>query len=183
MNKHVTLVVTALLMAATAQTAGATGWGIGAFGGISIPVAQDDAEQGTVFGAQLRLSVGGLIGIEPNITYFRNGDWELEGEDDQTFDGSKFYSIGVNVVLGSVGPPTGMRVFFLAGGKYFNEDNDFRDFSASKLGWNAGAGVEVGLGSIGVEARAEGNLMPLDDGGSRKWVHLRAGLNYYFGLM
>ncbi|HUU46634.1 MAG TPA: outer membrane beta-barrel protein [Acidobacteriota bacterium] len=182
MKRQMTWVAAAVLLAAWASTAGATGWGIGGFGGISIPIVQDDAEQGTIYGAQLRLSVGGLLGIEPNVMYFRNGDWELDAVPGEVYDGSKFYAIGVNVILGSAGPPTGFRMFGLAGGKYYNEDNDYRDFSSSKLGWNAGVGLEIGLGTVGVEARAEGNIMPLDGGGSRKWVHLRAGLNYYFGI-
>ena len=159
----------------------ATGWGIGGFGGVSIPIAQDDASNGTVFGAHLKLSLGGMLGIEPNVTYFKNGDWEIDELPGETFEGSKITAVGVNLILGGAGPATGFRFFPFAGVKYYNEKNDFRDFSDGKLGFNGGLGFEIGAGSVGIEARASGEILPLDNDGSRKWVHVRGGLNYYFG--
>ncbi|MBI3873272.1 MAG: hypothetical protein HY304_09375, partial [candidate division Zixibacteria bacterium] len=143
----------------------------------------DDAAKGVVFGGQLRLSLGGMFGLEPNFTYFRNGDWTTNGAPGETFSGSKFTSLGVNVILGGAGPVKGFRFFPFVGGRYYSEKNDFRDFSKAKLGWDGGLGFEIGAGTIGIEARACGELMPLDGGGSRKWVHVRGGLNYYFGIM
>ena len=34
-----------------------------------------------------------------------------------------------------------------------------------------------------IEARGSGELMKLKNKGSRKWAHVTAGLNYYFGIM
>lgn len=172
----------ALALCLTASGAHATGWGVGGFAGVSIPVAQDDASNGIVFGGHLKLSLGGMLGIEPNVTYFKNGDWEVDELPGQTFEGSKITSVGVNLILGGAGPATGFRFFPFAGVKYFNEKNDFRDFSDGTLGFNGGLGFEIGAGSLGIEARASGEILPLDNDGSRKWVHVRGGLNYYFGV-
>lgn len=172
----------ALALCLTASGAHATGWGVGGFAGVSIPVAQDDASNGMVIGGHLRLSLGGMLGIEPNVTYFKNGDWEIDELPGQTFEGSKITSVGVNLILGGAGPATGFRFFPFAGVKYFNEKNDFRDFSDGTLGFNGGLGFEIGAGSLGIEARASGEILPLDNDGSRKWVHVRGGLNYYFGV-
>ncbi|MEW5702402.1 MAG: hypothetical protein AB1792_09255 [Candidatus Zixiibacteriota bacterium] len=172
----------AVLILGTAGVANATGWGVGGFGGVTIPLVQDDATRGTLYGAHLRLSIGGMLGIEPNFIYFKNGDWEIDDAPGETFDGSKFTSVGVNLILGAAGPVTGFRFFPFAGAKYYNEKNDFRDFSDSHIGWCAGMGLEIGAGSLGIDIRASGEVLPLDGGGSRKWAHIRGGLNYYFGI-
>jgi len=182
MTRRMIAMLVVLAAMGLASSAHATGWGVGGFGGVSIPVAQEDAERGMVYGAQLRLSLGGLLGIEPNFTYFKNGDWTNDDAPGETFEGSKFTTIGVNLILGGAGPVTGFRFFPFAGAKFYNENNDSRDFSNSRLGWCGGLGFEIGAGSLGVEARASGEIMPLDGGGSQKWVQLRAGINYYIGL-
>jgi len=182
MNRRIMIAAAAVLILGTATGARATGWGVGAFGGVTIPIAQEDAARGILYGAQLRLSLGGLLGIEPNFTYFKNGDWEIDDAPGETFEGSKLTALGVNLILGGAGPVTGFRFFPFAGAKYYNEKNDFRDFSDSRLGWSAGLGLEIGAGSLGIEARAAGEVLPMDGGGSRKWVHLRGGVNYYFGI-
>jgi hypothetical protein len=157
----------------------ATGWGVGGFGGVSIPLVQDDAENGIVYGARLKLSLGGILGLEPNFTYAKDGDWKVD-EVDETFKGSKFTSAGVNLLFGASGPVTAMRFFSFIGAKYFSEDNDLRE-TDSRIGWTGGLGIEFGAGNIGIEGRGGLELMTLDGGGSRKWAHITAGLNYYFG--
>jgi hypothetical protein len=180
-GKKIALILAGILLVSAATSAHATGWGVGGFGGVSIPIVQDDAAQGVVFGGHIRLSLGGILGLEPNWTYFKNGDWTTSDAPGETFPGSKFNSFGVNAILGGAGPVTGFRFFPFAGFKFYNEKNDFRDFSGSHLGWNAGLGIEIGAGPIGIEGRASGELLPIDGGGSRKWVHILGGLNYYFG--
>lgn len=162
-----------------ASSAHAAGWGVGGFAGVSIPVVQDDAANGMVFGGHLKLSLG-MLGVEPNFTYFKGGDWEfVPGE---TFEGAKVTSVGVNILLGG-GAPTGFRFFPFVGAKYYNFKQDIPDFSDSQLGFNGGLGIEIGSGPIGIEARGSLEVLPLDPDGSRKWMHVTGGLNYYFGGM
>jgi len=172
------LLVAALVLG-MASTSMAAGWGVGGFAGVSIPVAQDDASNGTVFGGRLKLSLGGILGLEPNFTYAKDGDWNVD-QVDETFKGSKFTSLGVNLLIGAAGPVTAMRFFSYVGAKYFSESNDFRD-TDSRLGWDAGLGIEFGAGNIGFEGRGGLELMTLDGGGSRKWAHITGGVNLYFG--
>jgi hypothetical protein len=169
----------AVLVLGTASTSVATGWGVGGFAGVSIPVAQDDAANGTVFGGRLKLSLGGLLGLEPNFTYAQDGDWNVD-EVEETFKGAKFTSVGVNLLFGGSGPVTALRFFSFVGAKYYSEDNDLRE-TDSRLGWNGGVGIEFGAGNIGFEGRGGLELMTLDGGGSRKWGHITGGVNLYFG--
>lgn len=181
MKRMITLLALGLMLG-LATSAHATGWGVGGFGGVSIPLAQDDGEQGMVFGGHVKLSVAGMLGIEPNFTYFKNGDWEFDEVPGETFAGSTFNSFGVNLILGGAGPVTGLRFFPFAGVKYYNEDSDYYDTEA-QFGWNGGVGLEIGMRNFGVEARGSFELMTLDGGGSRKWGHITAGLNIYFGVI
>lgn len=171
----------ALALCLTASGAHATGWGIGGFGGVSIPIAQDDAANGVVFGGHVKLSLG-MIGLEPNFTYFKNGDYEVDEAPGETFESGKVTSVGVNLLLGA-GAPTGFRFFPFVGAKYYNYKEDVPDFSDSQLGFCGGMGFEIGSGNLGIEARGSLEVLPLDPDGSRKWVHVRGGLNYYFGGM
>ena len=180
---YLALVVTVVMSVAIASSANATGWGAGPFAGISIPVVQDDAANGIVFGGRVKLSLGGMLGLEPNFTYFKGGDWELDDLPGETFEGAKVTSVGLNVILGGAGAPTGLRFFPFAGAKYYNFKTDIPDFSDSQLGFDAGVGLEVGAGSIGIELRGSAEVLPLDGGGSRKWIHVLGGLTYYFGAM
>ncbi len=182
MNRRMVWLFALLIAVAMAPAAHATGWGVGGFGGVSIPIAQDDAEQGMVIGGHVKFSVGGLLGIEPNFTYFKNGDWDIDEVPDETFEGSTFNSFGVNLILGGAGPVTGFRFFPFVGVKYYNEDSELRD-ADSQIGWNGGLGLEIGIRNIGVEARGSFELMPLDGGGSRKWGQVTGGLNIYFGVI
>lgn len=172
------LVVVALVLG-TASTSMAAGWGVGAFAGVSLPIAQDDAASGTVYGARMKLSLGGILGLEPNFTYAKDGEWTVD-DVDETFDGAKFTSLGVNLLIGAAGPVTTMRVFTFIGAKYFSEDNDFRE-TDSRLGGEGGLGIEFGAGNIGFEGRGGLELMTLNGGGSRKWGYITGGVNLYFG--
>ncbi len=169
----------AVLVLGMASTSMATGWGVGGFAGVSIPVAQDDAENGTVFGGRLKLSLGGMLGLEPNFTYAQDGEWTVD-KVDETFEGSKFTSFGVNLLLGASGPVTAFRFFSFVGAKYYSVDNNLPN-SDSRIGWTGGLGIEFGAGNIGFEGRGGLELMTLDGGGSRKWGHITGGVNFYFG--
>ena len=173
--------VFAVAMCFLASGAHAAGWGVGGLAGVSIPVVQDDAANGIVFGGHLKLSLG-MLGVEPNFSYAKGGDWEFDDLPGETFVGAKVTAIGVNLLLGG-GAPTGFRFFPFVGAKYYNFKQDIPDFSNSQLGFNGGLGIEIGSGPIGVEARGSLEVLPLDPDGSRKWVHVTGGLNYYFGGM
>lgn len=162
-----------------ASTSLATGCGVGGFAGVSIPLVQDDAENGTVFGGRVKLSLGNLLGVEPNFTYAKDGEWEVE-EVEEIFEASKFTSFGVNLLFNGAGPVTAFRMFPFIGVKYYSEDHPVHDRDP-RLGWDAGFGFEFGAGNLGFEGRGTFELMTLEGGGSRKWAHITGGVNFYFG--
>lgn len=75
---------------------------------------------------------------------------------------------------------TGFRFFPFVGAKFYNLKKFGLD-SDTEIGWNLGMGLEIGIGNIGIEARASGELMKQKGAASRKWAHITGGLNYYFG--
>ena len=180
MNRRLIAFMTVVLVVGLISTANA-GWGVGGFGGVSVPIVQDDAENGTVFGGRLKLSVGGLLGVEPTVMFFTNGDWTMDGVEGITFKGAEYNSVGVNLLLGGAGPVKAFRMFGVAGVNYYSQDMDFEHGDDSNVGWNAGLGLEFGAGNIGIEGRGTFNLMKLEAGGSRKWAQITGGVNIYFG--
>ena len=182
MRRWIAGIVLVLFALCLAPVAHAFGFGVGGFGGVSIPIVQKDAARGYVAGVHLKFSLGGIIGLEPNFTYFRDGDWTFKNQGEIIYDGkgSKVSAFGVNAILGGAGPVTGFRFFPFIGAKIYNMKKLGLD-SDSQIGWNAGLGLEIGFGPIGIEARAAGELMKMKDKGSRKWAHITGGLNYYFG--
>jgi hypothetical protein len=181
MTKHLAGIVMVALVFGVAAPCAATGWGVGGFAGVSIPVAQDDAENGSVFGGHLKLSLGGMLGIEPNFSYVKDGEWTVD-DVDETFEASKFTSFGINILLNGAGPVQAFRLVPFGGVKYYSEDHPDLDRD-SRLGWTAGIGIEFGAGNVGFEGRGALELMTLDGGGSRKWGIITGGVNLYFGAL
>jgi hypothetical protein len=181
MKKHPAGILMVALVLGVAAPCAATGWGIGGFAGASIPIAQDDAENGTVYGGRLKLSLGGVLGIEPNFTYAKDGEWTIDGVE-ETFEASKFTSFGINLLLNGAGPVQAVRIVPFVGAKYYSEDHPDLERD-SRLGGTAGIGIEFGAGNIGFEGRGAIELMTLDGGGSRKWAHVTGGVNLYFGAL
>ena len=54
--------------------------GVGAYGGTNIPIVQDDAENGALFGIRGRIGIP-FFTFEPSVNFLSNGDAE------ETFDG------------------------------------------------------------------------------------------------
>jgi len=173
----------ALLMGA--QSAMADGWGLGGFGGVTIPIAQDDAAKGTVYGLKGRWSPFWSLTIEPQVFLLKNGDYEVTfGDNDdlsETLTGWKVTSFGANLVLGAPsGKFKGARPFVFGGVRMNSMDFADRD-KETKLGFGAGLGLEIGFGPVGVEVRGAGEVFP-DGDSSRKNATITGGLNLYLGI-
>ena len=182
MRKWICGIALIMMVLCLAPAVRAIGWGVGAFGGVSIPIVQKDATNGYAAGVHLRFSLAGLLGLEPNFTYFHDGKWTYKNEGALIYsgEGSKISAFGVNAIIGGVGPLTGFRFFPFIGAKFYNLKKFGLD-SQTQIGWNVGMGLEIGVGNIGIEARASGELMKTKGSASRKWAHITGGLNYYFG--
>lgn len=156
--------------------------GIGAFTGLNVPIFQDDAGMGSLYGARLRLAVIPFLAVEPTLTFFHQGDatTEVRGEEIE-LDGGKSTALGVNVIMGSVSTPAGLRFYNVIGiASHAMKQEGTED--ESRVAMSIGPGLEAKLGSqlaLNVEARL--HMISLEGGGARKNLGLTGGLIYYVG--
>lgn len=173
------IILSGVLLLALASSGFATGVGIGGFGGVSIPIIQEDQGNGTVFGLRAKLKLIPGFTIEPVLGFNKFGDAD---SDFGTREGSKVTYYGVDLILGGMGAPIGPRVYLVGGGAFYSFSRDY-DEDESRLGLSAGLGIEIGLGkTLGLDFRGKFHLVTQDGGGSRKMANITAGLNYYLGM-
>ncbi|MGB5105231.1 MAG: outer membrane beta-barrel protein [Candidatus Zixiibacteriota bacterium] len=167
---------------------------VGGFGGLNIPIAQEDTESGTAFGAKARIPLLGSIGIEPNIMWAENGDaqFDIEGgwNTSMEHEGGKYTSFGVDLVFGSIQGYKGFGAYGILGyssSKF--EKKGIPDLTEGTY-W-LGLGFEYGFtDQISLDVRGKAFIFPYkdetnpnnDDKGSRKNGLITVGLNYYFGF-
>jgi hypothetical protein len=182
MKRLIGLATVCLLLLAVPQ-AQAQKLGIGAFGGVNIPIAQDDAASGTVFGIRGQLQAIPLIRIEPHVSFLKNGDYDATGIGGPfTLDGGKVTAFGINGILGSPLGGPGFGVGLVAGiGSYKLQVEGYED--DTRVGYSGGLDLALGLTGVPLRLNGRGELvvLPLEDGGSRKYALLTVGASYSFG--
>lgn len=177
------VVVVALSLFAAAPAALAApphGVAVGAYGVYGIPVVQQDVGAGPLFGLKARAMLAGPLGLELFYTSFQEGDVTFKVLDrDQKIPGGTQTVFGVNAVLG--GPSeAGLGISAVAGVGSYKLTKDTRP-DLSRMGFNGGLGLELrSSGPIGIDLSGRLHVVPLADGGSRKFAALQAGINYYF---
>nr|MBN2277567.1 outer membrane beta-barrel protein [candidate division Zixibacteria bacterium] len=176
MRKILLLTLLAALLAV--PVAQATQLGIGAIGGINIPVAQEDQGSGTIYGFKAKVSVIPGLVLEPNINFAKFGDASF---DFGTRPGSKVTSFGIDALLGAGMGVLGLRMYGIVGAGYYSVARDYDD-DTKKLGWSTGFGFELGISeSVGVDLRGKLDIISSEGGGTKKSAAVAGGLNYYFG--
>ncbi|MFH2056743.1 MAG: outer membrane beta-barrel protein [bacterium] len=184
------IMLTLALILLCAADASAFRFGVGGFAGLNFPVAQDDAKMGTVFGAKARVPLIPFVGLEPNFTYLKNGDAEVDIEDynygTMTIKAGKFTSFGADLVFGSIMGTAGLNVHGIIGvssATYARNVDAIPDIS--NLTYWLGLGFEYGVNEqVSLEFRGKLMVFPYDDGGdtgSRKNGMVTAGINVYLG--
>lgn len=177
---HLLLILCLLTGLSAAAAAGPIG--IGVSGGLNLPIAQDDAGSGFLYGARLRIGVVSFAALEPSLSYFRQGDSEVDLHGGSiVLDGGQSTALGVNLIFGSVGPPGGMRVYGIIGLASHAMKQEGTD-DHNRLAVSLGPGLETGVGpnlALSLEARL--HMISLEGGGSRKNIGLSGGLIYYLG--
>lgn len=188
MRKKLLVLCAVLLIAGSALAQSPAKFGVGAFGGVSIPVLQEDQGNGTEFGLKGRWGLGSLIVLEPYFSATKWGDPDpVDVGGGGTFDlgiaGSKVTSFGVDAVLGNGVGKMGIAPYFTAGIGSFKVKNDDTGFDHSSFGMTAGLGLGIGLTpQLGLDVRGKFVVMPQDPDGSKKAVGVVAGVNYTFGV-
>jgi len=170
------------LLAGLSAGASAGPIGIGVGGGLNLPIAQDDAGSGFLYGARLRIGVASFAAVEPCLFYFRQGDAEvnLHGES-IVLDGGQSTALGLNLILGSIGPPGSMRIYGIIGLASHAMKQEGKD-DENRLALSLGSALEAGVGpnlALSIEARL--HMISLEGGGARKNIGLSSGLIYYLG--
>lgn len=167
----------ALTTALWASPARAADFGIGLFGGASLPVNQADEENGNIFGARFPVSLLGLVTVEPYFATSRQKDVirTVGGMQvpDPGWEGSLF---GANLILGS--PLRVGLIFFPYAG--INSARLIR-VGGERI---SGTGVDIGAGvgiapsrHMSMVLRAEANSISAG-GSTRRFGYLTFGLNY-----
>ncbi len=170
----VLLVLLTLLLVSAALSAQTPRIGFGGFGGLSIPVAQDDQASGSEFGFRARLKLP-VLTVEPNISFTKWGKANPpEGISDMPV-GSKVTSFGVDALLGGAPGVPGFKPFFVIGGASYKVKNDDTGFDESKIGFSAGLGVLFGLTpKFDLDVRGKAVVIPIE-GSSKKAVSVTGG--------
>jgi hypothetical protein len=178
------LVAALLFVPCLAGSASAVGVAVGGYGVWNIPIVQDDAGAGALYGAKAKIGGLSLFVLEPSVTWIQVGEKE-QTEEDLTFtqEGGSIQSFGLNVSIGGFRVLPGPSFYVTGGiGSYtLKPDVEYKD-EETRVGYNAGLGLAVkphALFDIDVSGRFI--AIPLDGGGARKSVGIFAGLNFYFG--
>jgi opacity protein-like surface antigen len=173
-----------LLLLSTAGLAAAATVGIGAFGGTSVPIIQEDTGGGSMFGARVPINLVSILTVEP---YYATSSL---GTKTQTVDGVNYTrtgfdvkSYGANVILGTITGGAGFKFFPFAGigqNKLTRVGSD----DISEVGYTFGLGIGVApTDAISVIARGEINavqepkILTTNDS-TRKFANVTVGLSY-----
>jgi len=176
MKKTATLLLLALSLGAAA--AHATSIGAEVYGGLSIPIVQDDSDQGSQFGVRLPVHVVPLLCVEPYFASSQLGDKTLTiGNVSYTRDGGKLTGYGVNARIGGAG--AGLSFFPYVGiGSYTLKKAGLSD--ETDVGYNFGLGMQLTpMPKFGITLRGELNAIPIHEA-SRKYGNVTLGASYDF---
>lgn len=175
-----TIIALVLLLAVATVSAQTPKFGVGAFAGLSMPLAQDDQGSGTEFGFRGRLKLS-FVTVEPNFTIAKWGEGDLIAGVTAMPDGSKVTSFGVDALLGGAPGVPGFKPFFVIGAGSYKVKNDDTQFDESALGFSGGLGFLFGFSpKIDVDVRGKAIVIPMDGGGSKKALSVTAGLAMNF---
>lgn len=165
-------------LALSAGAASAATIGVGAFGGASIPVVQDDNGQGTVYGVRLPVSLVPLLTIEPYYASTQGG------EKDQEIDGLSFTRSGIDVtsyganLLLTFG--TGVQLYPFAGIGTAQAERSGLDATTTVYNFGLGLGFSPPALPLAIHVRGElaSVLEDGDDESARKWANVTLGVTY-----
>ena len=174
-------ILAAFALVLAAAPAGATGIGIGVFGGASIPVANDLSDKGSIYGVRVPVSFSPGLSAEAFYTQSALGDVteDFGGGITGTRDGGDMKSLGANVLFGMGAPSLSFHTI-LGLGTYKLEREGAEDLK--KTGYNFGLGLGIappGLMGLSFDVRGEFVMIPTDQT-SQKFGNVTAGVTYKF---
>jgi opacity protein-like surface antigen len=168
------ILAASLAVALAGSSAQAGSIGVGAFGGLSIPIVQSDVAQGTMFGVRVPVKLVPLIAVEPYYASSKLGDAE---EDilgvTYTREGFDATAFGVNAMLTMGGP---LQFYPFAGIGQTKLERTGSDLSLTTYNFGMGLGISPAP-KISVHIRGE-LAAAVDGEASRKFANASIGLSY-----
>ena len=155
--------------------AAAASIGVGAFGGMSLPVLQDDNGQGTVIGLRVPLALIPLVTVEPYFAKISGGDKDQDIEGATiTRSGMDVNGYGANVLLTFGGR---LQFYPFAGvGSYRLQRKSTEDVTDTAYTFGLGLGISP-LPKLSVHVRGE-LAAAVNGETSRKWANATLGVSY-----
>jgi hypothetical protein len=155
--------------------AGAASVGVGAFGGMSLPIVQDDNGQGTMMGLRAPVSLLPLVTVEPYFAKISGGDknQDIEGET-ITRSGLDVTGFGANLLLTFGGK---IQLYPFAGiGSYKLTRDGSEDVTNTAYTFGLGLGISP-LPKLSIHLRGE-LAAAVEGETSRKWANATIGVSY-----
>ena len=175
--RTVALAVLALALAPGVSSASPIGVGVGAYGGLSYPIVQDDVGNGAVYGLRVPVRLLPMITVEPYwLTGKMDDGEETIGGITYTRDGFDESGIGANAILGRIGG-SGFRFYpFVGIGSHKLTRVGTADIKESTYNFGLGFGLSP-TPKVSLQVRGELDMIKTGDT-SRKFANATVGLNY-----
>jgi len=175
---HKTLALTLLALVLISAGASAADIGLGAYGGVTIPVLNDLSKQGSDFGIRIPVKLIPMVTVEPYYASSSLGDAEETfGSVTYTRDGGDLKAYGANLLL-TFGAPAFQFFPFAGIGSYKLKREGAEDVSDAGYSFGLGLGISP-IPKIGVNVRGEFDMV-LTDQTSQKFAKVTAGASYSF---
>jgi hypothetical protein len=161
-----------------AAPAGATTIGIGAFGGAEVPIVQEDAGSGAVYGIRVPISLMSFLSIEPywSGASLSEADFESQGFTYER-DGFDHDVFGAHFILGSLAVSDGFGFYPYVGiGSHTLKRTGSEDIQDVGFDFGVGVGLAI-LRKVRLDLRGEMNMIVTGDT-SRKFGTLSIGASY-----
>lgn len=172
MKRLIAWTLAALLLGAGAAHAGSISAGV--FGGMSVPVLQEDQENGSMFGLRARANLVPLFAVEPFYASTALGDGSVDvGGLSFAREGFDVTTFGVNAML-TMGGPVSFYPFVGIGSAKYKRTGQEDSFTSYHMGLGIGLSP---MPKFSVDLRGE--LQAAVDGDvSRKTANITLGASY-----
>jgi hypothetical protein len=169
------LVVLVLAFCVVARPAGAVTIGVGAFGGVNIPIVQDDNGQGSTFGIRVPVKLHSMLTVEPYYASTGDGDatQSILGVS-YTRSGFDISSFGVNALI-TFGNKLQLYPFGTLGTSKLTRVGS-EDLTMSTVGGGLGLGFSP-MAKVMVHVRGSAESLTKSDAG-RVFANVTAGVSY-----
>ncbi len=173
------LVALIALLPATGLADSGTKLSIGALGGATFPIVQDDVGDGSRWGVRARLGILEWMGVDvayyssklgETIVTVGNKDIQYDGGTLSQISGAVYFDAWTTLFI--LRPYIGLGAFSLDLDQSQKIDN-LGYLLGLEFGFDLGASVELQVGG-------RSDVMTLSGGGSRKFASVYAGLSYMF---